>query len=61
MTKTITKLNGIDDKVLISEECQHAAKSLYNQVVLQLIIMLGPGKKKIKIIYFITASILKLI
>ncbi|KAL7020977.1 hypothetical protein ACKWTF_011696 [Chironomus riparius] len=53
MTKIITKLNEIDDKILNCKECQDAAKSLYNQIILQPINIIGPGNKKITKIYII--------
>ncbi|CAG9808344.1 unnamed protein product [Chironomus riparius] len=53
MTKIITKLNEIDDKILNCKECQDAAKSLYNQIIFQPINIIGPGNKKITKIYII--------
>lgn len=56
MNKLITKLNEMDDKLLISKDCQVALGFLYDQIIVQPIEFYGSGQQKINKIYFVGVS-----
>lgn len=60
MEKFILSLNKMDSSLFMNKECHYAFRCLRSQLILQPVVIYGPGSKKINKLYFVGVYIVNL-